>query len=402
MIRRNLAGPLRNLAELYPVVTVTGPRQSGKTTLCRATFPEKAYVSLEPLDERDFARTDPRGFLQLYADGAVIDEVQHAPGLLSYLQTEVDARPTPGRFILTGSQNIGLVQTVSRALTGRTGVLILPPLSLDELRRFPSPPSNLFGVLWAGGYPRIFDQGLPPNRWLNDYTTTFVQRDVRQLLNVGDLQAFTTFLRLCAGRTAREVNLSSLGSDAGVSHNTAKSWLSVLEASFICFRVPAWRHTLGKRLRKTPKLHFMDSGLACRLLDIRTREELVHHPLRGAIFESWVASEVYKAWVSRGLDPRLFHFREDRGAEIALVVEADDELLLVNTMSGATLVPEALDTLQDVAIRIAQNTSAAGRSRLVHGGGARRTRVVYGGDGSRTQRGGEIVSWSDIQDVPWV
>jgi len=341
MIPRNLAGPLRDLAKRYPVVTVTGPRQSGKTTLCRATFPDTAYVSLEPLDEREFARTDPRGFLRLYADGAVIDEVQHVPGLLSYLQAEVDERPMPGRFILTGSQHFGLSAAVSQSLAGRTGVLYLLPLSLDELRRFPSPPTGLFATLWSGGYPRIFDQGLPPDRWLADYTTTYVQRDVREVLNVGDLQAFTTFLQLCAGRTAQEVNLSSLGADAGVSHNTAKSWLSVLEASFICFRVPAWHRNLGKRLRKAAKLHFVDSGLACRLLGIRTAEQLIHHPLRGAIFESWVASEAYKARAHRGLDPSLFHLREDRGAEIDLVVEAADEFLLVEAKSGATVVPDA-------------------------------------------------------------
>jgi len=391
MILRKLAGPLRDLARLYPVVKVTGPRQSGKTTLCRATFPDKAYVSLEPLDERDFAETDPRGFLRLYADGAVIDEVQRAPGLLTYLQADVDDRPEPGRFILTGSQHFGLTAAIAQSLAGRTGVLHLLPLSLDEVRRFAAPPTDLFGTLWAGGYPRIFDQGIPPDRWLADYITTYIQRDVRQVVNVGDLHAFTTFVRLCAGRTAQEVNLSALGADAGVSHATARVWLSVLETSFICFRLPAWHRNLGKRLRKTAKLHFFDSGLVCHLLGIRTAEQLVHHPLRGAVFETWVASEIYKAGAHAGLEPTLFHLREDRGAEIDLVLETGDHLLLVEAKSGATIAPDALRSLNVVAERLAASavTGRVGR------------RLIYGGDTSQERSQAEVVSWSDIQARSW-
>lgn len=390
LIPRNLADPLRALARMYPVVTVTGPRQSGKTTLCRATFPEHAYVSLEPLDDREFARSDPRGFLRIYADGAIIDEVQHVPELLSYVQAEVDARPAPGRFILTGSQHFGLSQAVSQSLAGRTGVLILLPLSLDELRRFPSPPSDLFETLWTGGYPRIFDQEFPPDRWLGDYATTYLQRDVRDVLNVGDLQRFSTFMRLCAGRTAQELNLSSLGADAGVSHNTAASWLSVLETSFIAFRIPAWHRNLGKRMRRTAKMHFVDSGLACRLLGIRTPDQLVHHPLRGAIFESWVASEIYKARANVGLDPDLYHLREDRGVEIDVVLEGAADLILVEAKSGSTVVADALATLKTVAARFTPATPKSVRPRL-----------VYGGDPSRSQEGVQVVSWSDVHGLPW-
>lgn len=391
MIPRNLAGPLRDLAHMYPVVTVTGPRQSGKTTLCRAVFPDKAYVSLEPLDEREFATRDPRGFLRLYAQGAVIDEVHRSPGLLSYLQAEVDERPAQGRFILTGSQHFGLSQAVSQSLAGRTGVLHLLPLSLDEVRQFPAPPTDLFTTLWTGGYPRIFDQRIPPDRWLADYVTTYIQRDVREVVNIGDLQAFTTFLRLCAGRVGQEINWSALGADAGVSHNTAKAWLSVLETSFICFRVPAWHRNFGKRLRKTAKLHFFDSGLVCHLLGIRSHDQLVHHPLRGAIFETWVAAEAYKARVSRGLEPALHHLREDRGAEIDLVLEAADHLLLVEAKSGATVVPDALSTLNQVAERMMRTAE----TRPI------RQRLVFGGDASQERTQVQVVSWSDIQAWPW-
>lgn len=391
MIQRNLATPLRELAGLYPVVTVTGPRQSGKTTLCRAAFPDKAYATLEPLDQREFAQGDPRGFLKQYAEGAIIDEVQRAPELLSYLQEDVDRRSERGRFILTDSQHFGLSAAVAQSLAGRTGILHLLPLSLDEVRRFDAPPTDLFATLWTGGYPRILDQGIPPDRWLADYVTTYIQRDVRQVLNVGDLQSFTTFVRLCAGRTAQEVNLSALGSDAGVSHNTAKAWLSVLETSFICFRVPAWYRNLGKRLRKAAKLHFFDSGLVCHLLGIHSADQLVHHPLRGAVFESWVAAEVYKARVHRGLDPELYHLREDRGAEVDLLMEVAGHMMLVESKSGATVVPQALTLLNQAAARLAQSSPRLNVQQ----------RLVYGGDVSQARSHVDVIGWTDIQAHAW-
>lgn len=236
MIRRNIAAVLRRVATQYPVVTLTGPRQSVKTTLCRSTFPRKPYVSLEPVDRREYAQRDPRGLLAEYPAGAIFDEIQNVPNLTGFLQEEVDARPGPGRFILTGSQQLNRLHAVGQSLAGRTAVLHLLAPGLAELRRFSNPPSDLMAVLWTGAYPRIHDRQVPAARWLADYVSTYLQRDVRQVLNVVDLSAFTTFLRLAAGRTGQELNLSSLGADAGVSHNTARSWLSVLEASFICFR----------------------------------------------------------------------------------------------------------------------------------------------------------------------
>ena len=246
VIQRNLAGPLLELASRMPVLAVTGPRQSGKTTLCRQAFPELDYVTLEALDQRDFAREDPRGFLRAHGDGAILDEVQRVPELLSYLQGEVDERPEPGRFVLTGSQHFGLTEAISQSLAGRVANLYLLPPSLDELGRFGAQPDDLWELVWSGSYPRIYDQGLDPGQWLADYAATYIQRDVRQVLNVGDLEAFTTFVRLVAGRTSAELNLSTLGADAGVSHNTARAWLSVLEASFICFRLPSWRRSKRK------------------------------------------------------------------------------------------------------------------------------------------------------------
>ncbi|MCZ7686908.1 MAG: AAA family ATPase [Sandaracinaceae bacterium] len=249
MIERNLGPVLLESARYYPVVTLTGPRQSGKTTLCRALFPDKPYVTLEALDVREYARTDPRAFLAEHAGGAVLDEVQHVPELTSWIQVVVDEDPRPGRFVLTGSQHFGLSDAIAQSLAGRTAVHHLLPPSLDELRRFERAPTTLLETLFTGAYPRIHDRGIPAERWLSDYLTTYVQRDVRQVLNVADLSAFTTFLRLAAGRTARELNLSALGADAGVSHNTARSWLSVLETSWLCHRLPP----LFRNLRKQPR-----------------------------------------------------------------------------------------------------------------------------------------------------
>ncbi|MDE3032670.1 MAG: ATP-binding protein, partial [Acidobacteriota bacterium] len=270
MIQRNLLPVLLRSAELYPVVTLTGPRQAGKTTLCQQAFPDKPYASLEPLETRAFAQEDPRGFLAQFPSGAILDEVQQAPDLLSYLQVHVDRNPAPGQFILTGSQHLGLSQAISQSLAGRTAVLHLLPPSLEELRRFPNPPDSLFDTLFAGAYPRIHDRSIPPSRWLSDYLATYVQRDVRQVLNVGDLVTFTTFLRLCAGSTAQELNLSRLATDAGISQPTARAWLSVLETSFLGFRLPPWHTNLRKRRVKAPKFHFFDSGLACHLLGIQS------------------------------------------------------------------------------------------------------------------------------------
>ena len=288
MISRTLEKKLHELSGYYPVVVVTGPRQSGKTTLCQMVFPDKPYVSLEALDIREFAITDPRGFLLEYADGAIIDEIQQAPDLLSYLQSDIDARPEAGRFILTGSQHFGLSQSISQSLSGRCGILTLLPPSLEELRAFPNAPDDLFSILWQGAYPRIYDQNIPAHQWLADYTATYVQRDVRQVINIGDLQAFSGFFKLCSGRAAQEINLSKIGNDAGISHNTVRSWLSVLETSYIIHCLPAWHTNIRKQIVKAPKLHFFDSGLACYLLGIREPDQLYHHPLRGAIFESWV------------------------------------------------------------------------------------------------------------------
>jgi hypothetical protein len=389
VIPRKLASKLLSLAGLYPVVVVTGPRQAGKTTLCRATFPDKGYVSLEALDTRAFAREDPRGFLAAHHEGAVIDEVQQAPDLLSYLQTEVDERSMPGRFILTGSQHFGLSQAISQSLAGRCGLLTLLAPDRDELRGFPSAPADLLATLWQGAYPRIYDRNIPAHQWLADYVATYVERDVRQVLNVGDLAAFAGFMKLCAGRTAQEVNLSALGTDAAVSHNTARTWLSVLEASHLVLRVPAWHANVRKQVVKAPKMHFLDSGLACHLLGIREPEQLRHHPLRGAIFESWVVSEAYKSLSNQGERPDLHHYRESRGLEMDLLVNRGDRLCAVEIKSAATVAPEFFRHFDAFAERV--------RGPLV----PQRIDnfVVFGGERPEPRSRARVVSWRDVDGI---
>lgn len=391
MIPRVLGEALVQAATESPAVAVTGPRQSGKTTLCRAVFPDHTYVSLEPLDNRDFARSDPRGFLKTHGTPVIFDEIQRIPELFPYLQEEVDRDPEPGRFVLTGSQHFGLSEAISQSLAGRIALLNLLPLSFDELTHL-GVRDDLWRVVWEGGYPRIHDRSLPPGEWLADYVATYVQRDVRQVLDVTDLDGFTAFVRLAAGRTGQEVNLSSLGGDAGVSHNTARSWLSVLEVSLLVFKLPPWVRNPRKRVVKAPKLHFVDTGLVCSLLGIRSPEQLKVHPLRGAIFESWVVSEVLKARLHRRRQADLFHLRENRGAELDLVVEGETEVMGVEVKSGATVSGDFFKALR----RMPELVEAAGEGRTPV------ARLVYGGDARQLRQDAEVLPWSAIQDVSWL
>lgn len=380
-IERDLTPRLERAARRWPAVTLTGPRQSGKTTLCQAVFPRHPHASLEAPDVRAFASEDPRGFLAQFPDGAVIDEVQRVPGLLSYLQGAIDTDPAPGRWILTGSQNLALLESVSQSLAGRTAVLHLLPLARSEVVRFAAHPGSLDAALLAGGYPAIFDRGLDPPDWHSAYVATYIERDVRTVTNVGDLAVFQRFVQLCAGRTAQAVNLSSLASDCGVSQPTAKAWLSILEAGFVAFRLPSLRSTLRKRLVKAPKLHFYDTGLVCWLLGIRSAAQLLSHPLRGPIFETWVVSEIVKHRANRGSPGGLSFYRDHNGAEVDLVVERPDEAVLVEAKATAT--PSA--SLLAGATRV--------RNHLADSFAATDVVCVYGGDTAQPRRGGTLTPW---------
>lgn len=391
MIERILAARLRQLADKFPVVTVTGPRQSGKTTLCRSEFPDKPYVSLEPPDTREFVLRDPRGFLSAYDDGAILDEVHLAPELLSYLQPMVDARPSRGRFILTGSAQFSLLHSLTQSLAGRTALLELPPMGLEEVRRFPNPPTQLYDLICRGGYPAVYDRDLEPTDWYPSYVTTYLERDVRMMLNVGDIIAFQAFLRLAAGRVGQVVNLSSLGADAGITHNTTRAWLSVLEAGYLAWRLPPWHANVSKRLIKTPKLHFLDTGLVCYLLGIRSAEQLRDHPLRGAIFETWVASEIQKSRAHRGLPPALSFYRDSRGEEVDLLLELGRELLAIEVKSGATVAQDFFTSLE----RFAATLSRSARPPEL------RKFIVYGGTEAQSRAAGTVIPWSQLDQETW-
>ena len=361
MIQRALAKKLRQLATTFPVITLTGPRQSGKTTLVQHVFPRHAYVSLEQPTHRRFALDDPRGFLAQFTRPVILDEAQYAPDLFSYIQGIVDARDQPGQFILTGSQNFLLLQRISQSLAGRCAILHLLPCSLAELSGRPPvslkrlgreharhavpPPRSLMECLFMGGYPRIHDKHLDPRDWLASYYQTYLERDVRNVLAVGDLEQFSRFVLLCAGRNGQLLNLSSLASDCGATHTTARRWLSVLEASFLIALLRPYHRNFGKRLVKSPKLYFLDTGLLCYLLQIDTAQALYQHAARGAIFEAFVLSELYKNFMNRGQRPWLYFWRDVAGHEVDFLIEQGTDLLPIEVKSSETLSDESFREL---------------------------------------------------------
>jgi len=360
MVGRELEKALKNAARKMPIITLIGPRQSGKTTLAKKAFSKHAYVSLERPNDRNFALEDPEGFLARYPKDVVIDEVQRVPHLLSYLQDEVDQNPKPGKYILTGSQNFILMQNVSQTLAGRTALFTLLPFSLTELNGSkplngehlhlkaanPSPRKSLWQTVWTGCYPRIHDQKLDPQSWLSDYHRTYVERDLRDVLKVMDLDGFERFVRLAAARTGQELNYASLATDAGVSPPTAKQWMTALRISSMVTILPPHYRNYQKRLRKTPKLHFLDTGYVCYLLGIRTPEMLENHPLRGPIFESFIVAEMTKTFVHKGKEAPLFHWRDATGHEMDLLVDLGDKLIPIEIKSGMTVSSNMFEPLR--------------------------------------------------------
>lgn len=349
MIERHLLPILLQRATQYPVVTITGPRQSGKTTLCRQAFPERPYANLERPDTREFARTDPKAFLAQFKPeiGCVIDEIQRVPELLSWIQVVVDENQQMGQFILTGSHQFELSHHITQSLAGRTTLLKLLPLSIAEIA--PTLPAYTADeLIFKGGYPCIYNQHLDPAMVLGDYFETYVQRDLRELIQLRNLPLFEKFVRLSAGRVGQLLNISSLANDVGVSSQTIQEWVSLLEASFILFRLPPWFANISKRLIKSPKLYFYDVGLAAWLMGITRLEHLPTHPLRGHLFENLVVLEVLKGLHNTGSKPYLNFYRDAAGNEADLLVEQGLGVHLLEVKAAQTVASDAMNGLMKV------------------------------------------------------
>lgn len=336
MIERDIASKILELAQKFPVVTLTGPRQSGKTTLLRHLFPEKTYISLEDLDTREYATTDPRAFLENIPDGAILDEIQRVPELFSYLQGIVDKHGIAGEFILSGSQNFLLMERVSQSLAGREAVLKLLPLSNKELVKTSFFDQTLEDRIFGGFYPRIYDKQISPADFYASYTQTYVERDIRQMKNIHDLSLFTRFLKLCAARIGQLVNLTSLANDCGISHFTAQSWLSLLQTGYVVYLLQPHHVNFTKRLTKMPKLYFYDTGLACHLLNLTESSQLQTHYMRGSLFENLMILEIVKHYANMGMEAPVFFWRDKTGNEIDCLIEAPQGVHLIEMKSAQT------------------------------------------------------------------
>ncbi len=379
MIQRKLERKLKELSKKFPVISLTGPRQSGKTTLVRHVFSGHEYVSLEELDTRLFAQSDPRGFLKDHPKGMILDEVQRVPELFSYIQSIVDRSGKTGSFILTGSQNFLLLERISQSLAGRVAILKLLPLSIEELEAGGLGIPEYETAILNGFYPRLYDKKIPPVDFFPNYIQTYLERDVRLVKNITDLNSFTRFLKLCAGRAGQLVNFSALGQEAGISHATASSWISLMEASYIIFLLNPHHRNFNKRIVKSPKLYFYDTGLACSLLGITSTKQIETHYLRGPLFENLVIADLFKNYANIGIESPLFFWRDKTGHEIDLLIESGENLRPVEIRSARTVSQEFFKDLNYY-----NNLSEKNNKPSV---------VVYGG--------GKEQKWNNITVRPW-
>lgn len=382
MIPRQIAKKILELTKGFPIIAITGPRQSGKSTLIKDLFSkEYQYVSLEDPDVRVYAHEDPRGFLKQYRQKVIFDEVQEAPELFSYLQGIVDEDQMPGQFILTGSQHFLLLEKITQSLAGRVGMLHLLPLSMEELEL----ESELEETLYRGFYPPLYTREVEPYQWYSNYIQTYVERDLRLIKNVHDLGTFQRFMKMCAARCGQLLDLTSIGNDCSLSHNTVKSWINILEASFIAFQLRPHYKNYNKRLVKSPKLYFYDTGLLCHLLDIKSPSQLSTHYLRGGIFESFVVSELLKLHFNKGLHPSLYFWRDKQGHEIDCLIEQGIDLFPIEIKSGKTITKDFFSNLT--------------YWNKLSGSSPDNSYLVYGGDDTQERSQGQVLGWKSLGSI---
>ena len=386
MIKRNITKKILAYYRQYPIISLIGPRQSGKTTLVKNIFPKKPYVNLEDLENREFALGDPKGFLSQYKNGAIIDEVQRVPELMSYLQVTVDERKKNGLYVLTGSQNFLLMESISQSLAGRAAIFNLLPFSLSELSsaKIKFSKTEIDNLLFKGFYPKLFGQKLGAAGYYANYIRTYVERDVRLIKNISNLSAFKRFLNLCAARTGQLLNISSLAADCGVNQKTAQSWLSILEASFIIYLLRPHYKNYGKRVIKMPKIYFYDTGLLCSLLGITDKKQLKSHYLKGGIFESFVISEFIKYNYNQGTKPNVYFWRDKTGNEIDLLIETPEKLIPIEIKSGQTIANDYFKGL-----RYYNNLSR---------GDYKNSYIIYGGRLKQQRSEGNVFGWERLGD----
>jgi predicted AAA+ superfamily ATPase len=382
MINRHLSDILTGIIKKMPVITLTGPRQSGKTTLVKHCFRDYTYLNMEETDKKETALTDPRLFFEIYKGNLIIDEAQNVPDIFSWVQVIVDSEKNNRKFILTGSQNFLLLEKISQSLAGRTAIFHLFPFSMEELRNTDFEMNNCNDYLYKGFYPRLYNEELNPSRWLDDYLASYVERDVRTIINIGDLIQFQRFVKLCAGRIGQLVNFSQIGNDIGVSYHTVQKWLSILEASFIVFRLQPWFSSYNKRIIKSSKLYFYDTGLASNLLGIKSSNELDFHYMRGALFENLIIAELAKTFYNSGMRPSLYFWRDIAGNEIDCLIESGQKLIPVEIKSGTTISGDWLK-----GIKYFQNLSDTINPE--------NSFIVYGGFETQKRSECTIVSWKD-------
>lgn len=381
MISRATELRLKKLAGSFRGVAVIGPRQSGKTTLCRKAFPTKPYVSLENPDVADFAKTDPRGFFAQFKEGAILDEVQRVPHLFSYLQQILDETKKRGLYILTGSNNFLLQENITQTLAGRIAYQQLLPLSLSELRTAKKLKPDFSWHIITGGYPEVISKKLNPMDWYPSYYQTYVERDVRQIKSIINLMDFTKFIRLCAGRTGQLLNLSSLANDCGIDQKTATSWLGVLQSSFIIYLLRPYFNNFNKRLVKSPKLYFYDTGLASSLLGISNPDQIALHAAKGALFENLVVTELLKDRMNKGLLDNLYFWRDKTGNEVDVLIDDDGKMTALELKAGETISSDYFKGLEYFKVQV---PSSAGK-------------VIYGGKQSQKRSNGiEVIPWNEF------